>query len=380
MGVDDLSETNEQKMNELLSLMRSVVPDPEGMNDAGRIGFVYKYDYDPAETYEKLDVVLFGPSLWTPKQDTTGNPPPDQSQSGQENVRENEFWTMFLPGAPGSDYIKKTDISKAPTETESGKPGINFPDGKTIQIGEDGMLVGTPLDFTGTLKELQDAITSGEVKDGMTGYVSGTGVDGEDENHPNNMLFDFDNFLSTISSNAPQNRAVTAAINELRNAVESINQLRATLEAYGLAKITESTTVTEADSGLVLGAKEKNPNFEGGLANLIKKIEPNFYFAKPSDNIANISFFEVSLAKIGKVGMCGFNINNGPNPIPDGTEIFEFPDGFKPGQMVYRWVPCLRNNSAEGISQLFVANGKINMADNGKISYGISGSFWYKII
>lgn len=320
---------NEEKMDELLRLMQAVVPDTSDMSDAGKVGFVYKFDYDPEVAYEKLDVVKFGTSLWTPKADTIGNPPPDQIQEGQENIQENDYWVLFLPGALGGDYIKKTDLAVAPTETDSGKAGIVKPDGKTIQVDADGLLTGTPLDFMGTWKGLQDAIESGEAKNGMVGYISGTGVDGEDENHPNNMLFDFDDFLSTISSNAVQNKVVAAAID--------------------------------------------------GLANAIKKVEPDFYFSKSSDNIANISFFEVTLAKIGNAGICSFSINNAPNEIPDNTEVFEFPDGFKPGQMVYRWVPCIRNNSTEGVSQLLLTGGKILVTDNGKTSTGISGTFLYLI-
>lgn len=263
---------NEEKMDELLRLMRAVVPDTSDMSDAGKVGFVYKFDYDPEVAYEKLDVVKFGTSLWTPKADTIGNPPPDQVQEGQENIQENDYWVLFLPGALGGDYIKKTDLAVAPTETDSGKAGIVKPDGKTIQVDADGLLTGTPLDFMGTWKGLQDAIESGEAKNGMVGYISGTGVDGEDENHPNNMLFDFDDFLSTISSNAVQNRIIAAVINELRGALEEIKQFRATIESFGFSKISESTSVTELDSGLVLSAKEKNASLPGTIANRIETV------------------------------------------------------------------------------------------------------------
>lgn len=299
------------------------------MKAIGTIAYVTKGLYDPSVTYKEMEIVLHNGSLWEPKKETTGNAPPDNQIDENGTAASNEFWKLFLPGALGDDYVKKTDLAVAPTETDSGKAGIVKPDGKTIQVDADGLLTGTPLDFMGTWKGLQDAIESGEAKNGMVGYISGTGVDGEDENHPNNMLFDFDDFLSTISSNAVQNKVMTAAIN--------------------------------------------------GLANAIKKLEPDFYFSESSDNIANISYFEVSLAKIGSVGICSFNINNAPNEIPDNTEIFEFPDGFKPGQMVYRRVPCIRNNSAEGVSQLLLTGGKILVTDNEKISTGISGTFWYPI-
>lgn len=264
---------NEEKMDELLRLMRAVVPDTSDMSDAGRVGFVYRQNYDPSVQYEELDVVKFGMSLWTPKVVTIGNPPPDRSQEGQENVEENDFWVMFLPGALGDDYVKKTDLSRPPTETEAGNPGVNFPDGKTIQIDENGMLTGTPLDFMGTWKSLQEGIASGEIKDGMIGYIRGDSENEEDSDHPNSFLFPVDDFLSLISSNAVQNRIVTAALERLEQLENETRALRASLEQFGLAKIcpVDVTDVTEAD-GLLLGAFEKNPAVKGTLANLISSV------------------------------------------------------------------------------------------------------------
>ena len=262
MEGDDL---NEEKMDELLRLMRSVVPDASDMSDAGRVGFVYRHNYDPAVQYEELDVVKFGMSLWTPKTATIGNSPPDQSQEGQENVEENDFWVMFLPGALGDDYVKKTDLATAPTDTDPGKPGIVMPDGKTIQIGPDGLLTGTPLDFMGTWKELQEGLASGEVADGMIGYIEGGTDDTEDPDHPNNMLIKIDDYLSLISSNAVQNRIITAALNQIKelaeqNAqiIEETRALRASVEAFGLAKEcpVDLVDATVANS-MFLGAQEK---------------------------------------------------------------------------------------------------------------------------
>lgn len=271
MGVDNL---NEEKMDELLRMMRSVVPDISDMTDAGRIGFVTRGQYSGAESYENLDVVLYGGSLWTPKKDTTGNPPPETQRNEDGTPASNEFWQLFLPGALGDDYVKKTDIAKAPTETESGKPGVNFPDGKTIQIDENGMLTGTPLDFMGTWKELQDGIASGEITEGMIGYIEGTSDNPEDPDHPNNFLFDIDDFLSTVSSNAVQNRIVTASLNRLEQLENETRALRASLESFGLVKIApvDLVDVTE-DNGLVLGAKEKNPTIKGTLGNKIENLQ-----------------------------------------------------------------------------------------------------------
>lgn len=257
---------NEEKMDELLRLMRAVVPDTSDMSDAGRVGFVYRQNYDPDVQYEELDVVKFGMSLWTPKAVTIGNQPPDQSQEGQENVEENDFWVMFLPGALGSDYVKKTDLSKAPTETEAGKPGINYPDGKTITIDENGMIKGAPPGKQLTQEEMNEQIASGELNDGDVVYLTGPAA-GE-----NGLLVKVDRELKD-SVNPVQNRVIKNALDRLEALIEETNALRATLETFGLSKISESETVTDADSSLVLSAKEKNSSIEGTLANGMERIK-----------------------------------------------------------------------------------------------------------
>lgn len=246
------------------------------MKAIGTIAYVTKGSYDPSVTYKEMEVVLYEGSLWEPKKETTGNPPPDYQRNEDGTPAENEFWQLFLPGALGDDYVKKTDLSKAPTETAAGKPGVNFPDGKTIQVDENGMLTGTPLDFMGTWKELQEGIASGEITDGMVGYIEGTPDNPEDPDHPNNILIHIDDYLSLVSSNAVQNRIITAELNLIKELVEQNKQLieetkalRASVEEFGLSKIcpVSVTDVTE-NNGIVLGAVEKNESIEGTISNI----------------------------------------------------------------------------------------------------------------
>lgn len=58
------------------------------MNDAGRIGFLIKGDYDANATYEFLDVVYYEGASYVAKTTTTGNTP----------VRSNEYWQIFAEG------------------------------------------------------------------------------------------------------------------------------------------------------------------------------------------------------------------------------------------------------------------------------------------
>lgn len=263
------------------------------MEKIGRIKYVSKGEYSPDVTYTQMNVALFEGSLWECLKETTGNPPPDHVKNEDGSIAENEFWRLFLPGALGDDYIKKTDIAKAPTEAEPGKLGVFFPDGKTLQINEEtGELTGTPVSFAGSWKELQEAIESGEVEDGMVGYIRDTGDEGEDPDpdHPYNMLFDFDTFLSTVSTNAVQNWVVTTALNRIEQLSNEIKELRAGLETFGLGKIVSAdvTDVTEAN-GLVCGAFEKNPNVEGSLANVFQ--------TKFSNLTANLADYKILLNK-----------------------------------------------------------------------------------
>ena len=81
-----------------------------------------------------------------------------------------------------------------------------------------------------------------------------------------------------------------------------LKQSVATETDYGLAKITESSTVTEKDSGLVLSAREKNPAVDGSIGNQIKKIEIKakiieFYLTTEADG-AGIWYAEIDLSTL----------------------------------------------------------------------------------
>ncbi len=64
------------------------------MNDAGRIGFVIKGEYNNTETYDFLDVVYYNNSSYVAKKLTVGNPPADN----------NEYWHA-LAKVPGSTVL-----------------------------------------------------------------------------------------------------------------------------------------------------------------------------------------------------------------------------------------------------------------------------------
>ena len=53
------------------------------MNDAGRIGFLIKGEYDNTETYDFLDVVHYNNSSYVAKKLTIGNPPANNNKYWQ---------------------------------------------------------------------------------------------------------------------------------------------------------------------------------------------------------------------------------------------------------------------------------------------------------
>ena len=58
--------------------------------------------------------------------------------------------------------------------------------------------------------------------------------------------------------------------------LQSLKQSVATETDYGLSKITESSAVTAKGTGLVLGAREKNPAVDGSLAKQINSADLKF--------------------------------------------------------------------------------------------------------
>lgn len=65
--------------------------------------------------------------------------------------------------------------------------------------------------------------------------------------------------------------AIRQQIQDLEKAIDEAKNLKASLEAYGMVKLTESEAVTDS-TGLALPATEKNATIEGTLANQISKL------------------------------------------------------------------------------------------------------------
>lgn len=103
------------------------------------------------------------------------------------------------------------------------------------------------------------------------------------------------------------NQSEKDRIAALEQRVAQLEHGMATSENYGLSKISELESVTETDSGLVLGAKEKNAVIPGTLANILTR--------KISETSESISYKADSAKLIGVVetegGLDDFNGFNG---------------------------------------------------------------------
>lgn len=110
--------------------------------------------------------------------------------------------------------------------------------------------------------------------------------------------------------------------------LEALKESRATPSAYGLAKISELTSVTETSAGLVLSAKEKNPGISGTLANLISQNKTKTSQNKSSIESINHSMFRmVEYRKFSDIPLTNYlfgffiiNYNGIDNDAPIKTE------------------------------------------------------------
>lgn len=245
----------------------------------GRVAIVPKGEFDINASYKKLDMVLYPDdgNSYVAKKPVSGILPTDT-----------EYW------------MKSTDMNKVNIATEQ-VAGIVKPDGDTITVDEDGTIHGSAkvdtatsekagivkpdndtitisgdtikaikAGFTGTKEEVEEAIQAGEIEEGE--FVSITDDYEEGSGGGGNIIVDDE--LSEESENPVQNKVIAEKIAELNQAIEDAKALRASLEAYGMVKLSNSSAVTE-NVGLALPASEKNASIAGTLANQISIANSN---------------------------------------------------------------------------------------------------------
>lgn len=92
-------------------------------------------------------------------------------------------------------------------------------------------------------------------------------------------------------------------LEQIKKDIEGLHALRAGFEQYGMAMTTESDSVTERDSGLVLWAGEKNSALEGTLANRIQNISEIYRYGKDDfvESTSEINLVTLRAVRVGRI-------------------------------------------------------------------------------
>lgn len=159
------------------------------MNNAGRIGFLIKGDYEEAAIYDFLDVVFYGGASYVAKKLTTGNAP----------ERNNEYWQVLAEGGSLTTDGDASDTTVVFDEAEN-RANVNSGDklsviaGKTrkwfsdILNGAAGSILGDNLPGEKVLvSDAAGKVSASDLASDTLGYLSGlTGdVQGQFDRRPN---------------------------------------------------------------------------------------------------------------------------------------------------------------------------------------------------
>ena len=193
-------------------------------------------------------------------------------------------------------YMEQAKAVSAVDIATTEKAGIVKPDGTTITVDEDGTLHG---------QSKVDAMTGATAdKDGTSGTVPAPTAGQEAH------ILNGDGTWKSPLDNA----IIAAKIQELNKAIEDATALRASLEAYGMVKLCDSSAVTDS-TGLALPATEKNASIEGTLAYQLSQL--NTDLLDLNGNI-NDKLPLIQLGAISNDDNTAFEIafNNLPTEIP----------------------------------------------------------------
>lgn len=155
-------------------------------------------------------------------------------------------------------YMEQAKAVSAVDIATTEKAGIVKPDGTTITVDPDGTIHGS---------------SSVEEMTGATAEEDGTGG-----SVPAPIAGQQDYILDGSGKwkNPINNPYIDAKIKELNKAIEDVKALRASLEAYGMVKVTDSSAVTDS-TGLALAATEKNSAIPGTLAHQFSQLNTDLF-------------------------------------------------------------------------------------------------------
>lgn len=102
-------------------------------------------------------------------------------------------------------------------------------------------------------------------------------------------------------------------LERIENDIAELHALRASLEHYGMAMISESSSVTDPDSGLVLSAKEKNATVEGTIAHSVSALK------NKTEQISSLASSSIQFEDYGYIG-----VNSEKTVNVSGNAVFLF--------------------------------------------------------
>ena len=170
-------------------------------------------------------------------------------------------------------YMEQAKAVSAVDIATTEKAGIVKPDGTTITVDEDGTLHGSS-----SVDEMTGATAD---KDGTSGTVPAPTAGQEAH------ILNGDGTWASPLDNA----IISAKIQELNKAIEDATALRASLEAYGMVKLCDSSAVTDS-TGLALPATEKNASIEGTLAYQLSQLNTDIKSSKWINTYATSGIFD----------------------------------------------------------------------------------------
>lgn len=181
----------------------------------------------------------------------------------------------YTHGGTGTREGEETDNAKYYMEQAKEIVGADFV--THSEVGQPNGVAG--LDESGKVptEQLPEDIGGG-IPTNEKGQPNGVATLGENGKVPTEQLpqvVTVDSEMSKESENPLQNKVITEQIEALTKAIEDATALRASLEAYGMVKLTDSSAVTDS-TGLALPATEKNASIAGTLANQISQLNTDF--------------------------------------------------------------------------------------------------------
>ena len=149
------------------------------MNDAGRIGFVTRGEYNNTETYDFLDVVYYGNSSYVAKKLTVGNTPADNNEYWQALAKVPVSAVLGVKGNAESTY-RTGNINITPENIGAAKQSIygnttvSFGRKPGSVIGEGSYAFGDNVVASGAFSHAEGGDNDGElIASGIRSHAEG---------------------------------------------------------------------------------------------------------------------------------------------------------------------------------------------------------------